>query len=237
MPEAYTQFGKRESWTPEERELFLKVNTELLPKGNVDAVVWIEGDKDDRVKKTIEVFEHYNKKPLIVLSGGVKGNPFRPDKDTNPDGGNIPAEEIQKIFLEQGIPEDKIILEDQSQNAPEQAENVIRLAKENSWQRIVLVASTWHQLRLFLTFVNQLIIQEAEGIELINHPENTYPVDRLVPGRGKNTLEMIQEDLWRINRYPEDISRPAEGLKYLNRFQKDLDPLPENLNPILEKMA
>jgi len=174
---------------------------------------------------------------LIVLSGGVKGNPFRPDKDTNPDGGNIPAEEIQKIFLEQGIPEDKIILEDQSQNAPEQAENVIRLAKENSWQRIVLVASTWHQLRLFLTFVNQLIIQEAEGIELINHPENTYPVDRLVPGRGKNTLEMIQEDLWRINRYPEDISRPAEGLKYLNRFQKDLDPLPENLNPILEKMA
>ncbi len=223
MLKQYNEFGKRDSWTPEERELFLKVNTEILPEGKVDAVVWIEGDADDRVKKTIEVFNYYNQEPQIILSGGLKDNPFRPDKDANPDGGNIPSWEIKEKFLEQGIDENKIILEDKSQNAPEQARNVISLCKEKEWKRIVLIASTWHQVRLFLTFVKQIELQKAKEIELINQPENRFPGDRVIPGRGKNTVDMIKEELWRIEKYVDDVSRPKEGLKYLKNCNKFFD--------------
>lgn len=235
MYHPYPTFDSRDWWTPDERELFIKVNSEVLA-GIPDAIVWVEGDADDRVRRSVELFEQFNGTVPIVLTGGVKGNPYRPDADIHPDGGNIPAWEIKEFFLNAGVPEDKVILEPASLNARDQAINVVKMAKENGWKRLVLVASTWHQPRLFLTFVKQLHVQGAEDIELINQSEMRFPLDRQIPGRGKNTLEMIREDLWRITKYIENGSVvPAEdGLRYMGSWpKKEFAPPTENVENLL----
>ncbi|MFB6181541.1 MAG: YdcF family protein [Candidatus Magasanikbacteria bacterium] len=238
QPKSYDEFDKREWWNEAEKEIFKKVTAEKLPESVPDAVVWIEGDARDRVDKTMEVLEYYNHKPKLILSGGLEGNPYRPDSDLRPDGGNIPSWEIKEEFLERGVDKENIILEDESRNGLEQAINDVEIAKKRDYDSLVLVASTWHQPRLFLTFVNQLHEQDALDIELINQPETSYPLDRKIPGRGKDTLEMLQEDLWKITEYNENgtVAKAEVELEYLERFEKEYEEVSEKIEEIVEEI-
>ena len=234
----YNEYDQRDWWNEAEREIFIKTNTEILPEETSDAVVWIEGDAKDRAEKTIEVFNHYGQEPNLILSGGLEGNPYRPDADKYPNGGNIPSWKMKEEFLKRNIPENKIILEDESLNALDQAINVVNIAKERGFNSIVLVASMWHQPRLFLTFVKQLHEQNVLDIELINQPETKYSLDREIPGRGKNTTEMIKEDLWRITRYNDNntVAVAEKGLKYLENFDKKYREKSDKIKKVLDEI-
>jgi uncharacterized SAM-binding protein YcdF (DUF218 family) len=238
QPESYDEFNYRDWWNEAEKEIFENVSTEKLPESVPDAVVWIEGDAKDRVDKTMEVLDYYDHKPKLILSGGLEGNQYRPDSDLRPDGGNIPSWEIKEEFLKRGVDEENIILEDGSRNGLEQAINDVEIAKRRGFDSLVLVASTWHQPRLFLTFVDQLHEQDALDIELINQPEISYPLDRQIPGRGKDTLEILKEDLWKITKYNENgtVAKAKVGLEYLERFNKEYGDKGEKIEEVFEEI-
>ncbi len=128
-----------------------------------DALVLLEGDGYNRVPHAAVL---YFKKiaPAIVVSGGI-------DNQTN---GSFPGTLLVKRLEELGVKKTHIIVEDKSQHTREQAELVLKLAKERGWKRIVLIASHYHQYRAFLTFLK--VRQENEyTIDIINSPAQDLP--------------------------------------------------------------
>jgi hypothetical protein len=190
-----------------------------------DAVIWLEGDVDDRVAKCIELIQR-NYAPTIVLSGG---NP-------QPEVGAIPSWDMKKTFLDAGIPEEKIVLEDQSKHTKQQAENVLRIAQERGWTKIILVASPYHQIRAFLTFLAELQkIGLADRIKMMNAPADVSWF-REVSGRGREAVDLFtQEESPRIQEYQEkgDVAQVEEGIAYLQHWKESKDSTNPHLNTLI----
>ncbi len=113
--------------SPEIHELFELVMNEQAQEA--DAVVWLEGDGSDRGAKCIELLRA-GFSDTIVLSGGVE-NKLGEE--------NLPAAAMASWLKEQGIEHKTIIEEGRSQHTRGQAEEVLELAKQKGWKRILLV--------------------------------------------------------------------------------------------------
>jgi len=72
-------------------------------------------------------------------------------------------------ILSKGIPNNAIIHEDKSLNTKDQAFEVLKIANNNSWKKLILVASHEHQYRAYLTFLRQVIDLNNDTI-LYNSP-------------------------------------------------------------------
>lgn len=127
------------------------------PLKKADAIVVLEGDGFYRLAKAKRLFnENWSK--LIVISGGI-------DKK---ECGSFPVESMKEKLVG-AVSENCIILEKRSTNTHEQALEVINMALQNKWKRIILVASHYHQFRAFLTFLK--VAQERDKeLEIINAP-------------------------------------------------------------------
>ena len=123
-----------------------------------DAIILLEGDGFDRFRKAVSLYKQ-GKAPKIVFSGNI----------TDYDYGSYPFEEVLPRMLEAGVPEDDIIHEDKSLNTREQAVEVVRMAQERGWKKLILVASHEHQYRAYLTFLRE-VLDSKSGITLYNAP-------------------------------------------------------------------
>ena len=154
-----------------------------------DAIILLEGDGFDRFRKAVSLYKQ-GKAPKIVFSGNI----------TDYDYGSFPFAEVLPRMLEEGVPEDDIIHEDKSLNTREQAVEVVRMAQERGWKKLILVASHEHQYRAYLTFLRE-VLDSKSGITLYNAPARN--LDWFVDKGWGTRFERLEAEILRIEKYTE----------------------------------
>jgi len=132
------------------------VDNDCLRKS--DAIILLEGDGYYRFQKAVELYRK-GIAEKIVFSGNII------DKDY----GSFPYEEVKPFILAGGVPEEDLIHENKSLHTRQQAVEVVKMAMENGWKRLALVASHEHQYRAYLTFLRE-VLDTKSGIILYNAP-------------------------------------------------------------------
>lgn len=141
--------------TDREKCIALIDNDILRPS---DAIVLLEGDGLNRYQKAVDLFKS-RIASKIVFSGGI----------TDYEYGSFPLMDVLPHLLRTGVPHDAIIHENKSLNTREQAVEVVKLALDNNWKSLVLVASHEHQYRAYLTFLRE-VLDTGSNIILYNAP-------------------------------------------------------------------
>lgn len=154
-----------------------------------DAIILLEGDGFDRFRKAVSLYKQ-GKAPKIVFSGNI----------TDYDYGSYPFAEVLPRMLEAGVPEEDIIHEDKSLNTREQAVEVVRMAQERGWKKLILVASHEHQYRAYLTFLRE-VLDLKSGITLYNAPARN--LDWFVDKGWGTRFERLEAEILRIEKYTE----------------------------------
>jgi len=169
-----------------DRELIMAIvdNDCLKPS---DAIILLEGDGFHRFPKAVDLYKKgYGKK--IVFSGAVVQKEY----------GSYPFEEVKPFILNAGVPEEDLIHEDKSLQTQQQAVEVVKMAMENGWKRLVLVASHEHQYRAYLTFLRQ-VLDSKSGIILYNAPVRN--LDWFVDSGWGMRFDRLKAEIERIEKY------------------------------------
>ena len=179
------------------------------PKLRADAVVVLSGDGEARVDMALNVFTEGGA-PLIVLSGGLDAPPF-----------SLTAQALARNAIEKGIAPDRLVLEADSGNTRQQAVNVVAMAMDRGWTKLLLVASHYHSFRAFLTFVRAL--RDAGQLETIRvMPATADHVSwfKLAPvGMSESRRSLLDSEFQKIEEYANDVATYAEGLAYLEFWE------------------
>lgn len=170
--------------TDREKILAIVDNDCLTPS---DAIILLEGDGFDRFRQAVSLYKQ-GMAPKIVFSGNI----------VDYDYGSYPFSEILPLMLKEGMPEQDIIHEDKSLNTREQAVEVVRMAQEYGWKKLILVASHEHQYRAYLTFLRE-VLDTKSGITLYNAPARNL---NWFEDKGWGTrFNRLQAEIDRIERY------------------------------------
>lgn len=176
------------------------VNNDIIKKS--DAIVLLEGDGLNRCQRAIELYRA-DFADKIVFSGVAD----------NPSYGSFPLSKMQPIFDSSSIPATDIIHENISTNTMEQANEVIKMAINNNWRRIILVASPYHQYRAYLTFLRS-ILDSNSSIILYNAPAKNLPwfTDA---GWGRR-FDLLDQEFKKIKKYSalSHLATLEEVIKY-----------------------
>ena len=170
--------------TDREKILAIVDNDCLTPS---DAIILLEGDGFFRYQEAVSLYKK-GVAPKIVFSGNI----------VDYDYGSYPFSEILPLMLKEGMPEQDIIHEDKSLNTREQAVEVVRMAQEYGWKKLILVASHEHQYRAYLTFLRE-VLDTKSGITLYNAPARNL---KWFEDKGWGTrFNRLQAEIDRIERY------------------------------------
>lgn len=175
-----------------------------------DAVVCLEGDGYNRLDKTIEIFKNGLARN-IVISGGYNFPPFC-----------IRAELLAEEIIKKNIPKNKVILEKKSKNTYEQGLEVLKIAKEKNWGKIILVASHFHQPRAYLAFLKAMQDLNIK-IHIFNAPaKELFWFDKT--DAGLTRLQLLEEELNKIKKYIKTghLIEIEEALNYQKWQEKQL---------------
>lgn len=181
------------------------ITSEIPEKSN--AIIWLQGNKYDRGEKVLELY-HKGFAPLIV----VTGNSIRVVEDDD-----IHIDDVMDWLKDRGIDKSAILVDDQSINTLDQAQHVVAIAQERLWKKILLVGSTYHQLRVFLTFLKQARVQGWQG-RIINQPAH-IDWEAKPSGRSKTAQELFQEETEKAEKYKENIATVEKGIEYFKNEQ------------------
>lgn len=144
------------------REEFIAlVSNEALQ--NADVIVLLEGDGLFRIPHAVNLYKN-GWAPRILFSGGID----------NKATGSFPKTEVAPELKKLGVKEEDIIFEDKSQHTRDQAVFVMDMAGEMGWEKMILVASHYHQYRAFLTFL-KVRQEKSLGVRIINSPARDMP--------------------------------------------------------------
>lgn len=193
---------------------FQKLHSLLLDEKpeKADVVVWLQGDRYDRGKKILEIYKAKYAE-LIVISG----NNILIGPKTRFGENNIGLPEMRNFLIKGGINKKNIIVDDGALNTKNQSTNIIKLAKKNAWKKIILVSSSYHQPRAFLSILKaiQIVGYDCKIINQSYYVKNNMTVS----GRKVNTSELIKNEISKINKYQlkGDISSYEEGFDYIDR--------------------
>ena len=154
-----------------------------------DAIILLEGDGFHRFQKAVDLYKKgYGKK--IVFSGAIVQKEY----------GSYPFEEVKPFIIKAGVPEEDLIHEDKSLQTQQQAVEVVKMAMENGWNRLALVASHEHQYRAYLTFLRQ-VLDSKSGIILYNAPVRN--LDWFVDSGWGMRFDRLKAEFERIEKYSE----------------------------------
>ena len=128
-----------------DKEKFISILSNSIIKKS-DAIILLEGDGIYRVKKACDLY-HKGYASNLVFSGNAHNLKY----------GSYPFnEDVKNEFKKYNIDPNIVIHENKSLYTKQQAQEVIQLALKNKWNKLILVASNFHQYRAFLTFVQEL---------------------------------------------------------------------------------
>ena len=169
-----------------DREIIMAIvdNDCLKPS---DAIILLEGDGFHRFQKAVELYKQRLGKK-IVFSGNIVQKEY----------GSYPFKEIKPLILEAGVPKEDLIHEDKSLHTQQQAVEVVKMATENGWKKLALVASHEHQYRAYLTFLRQ-VLDSKSGIILYNVPVKN--LDWFVDNGWGMRFDRLKAEFERIERY------------------------------------
>ncbi len=166
-------------------KLQVLIDNETVSKA--EAIICLEGDGLERLKFSAELFKKKLAKKILV-SGGYSHLPF-----------SLPAEKSAKELMKMGISAKDMILENKSQDTYQQGQEAMKIIKKNKWQKVILVASLFHQLRAFLTFLKAM--QDVRlKIKIFNASvKNLAWFEKT--SLGKTRFELLAEELEKIEQY------------------------------------
>jgi len=171
---------------------------------HADAIVFLQGDRLDRVQKVRELYESgFANTVFITGNNELVGRGKRNEEN------DMHLSELKGWLVGHGIPEKVMIIDDQSMNTSGQAINTIRLAKEKGWPALLVVTSPFHVLRAYLTFLKQANKQGWKGhiiMQVADLPWGTPP-----SGRTKTAKEMLAIEMEKIKKYAKDIATIEES--------------------------
>ena len=169
-----------------DREIIMAIvdNDCLKPS---DAIILLEGDGFHRFQKAVDLYKKSLGKK-IVFSGAIVQKEY----------GSYPFEEVKPFILNAGVPEEDLIHEDKSLQTQQQAVEVVKMAMENGWKRLALVASHEHQYRAYLTFLRQ-VLDSKSGIILYNAPVRN--LDWFVDSGWGMRFDRLKAEIERIEKY------------------------------------
>lgn len=169
-----------------DREIIMAIvdNDCLKPS---DAIILLEGDGFHRFQKAVDLYKKGLGKK-IVFSGAIVQKEY----------GSYPFEEVKPFILNAGVPEEDLIHEDKSLQTQQQAVEVVKMAMENGWKRLALVASHEHQYRAYLTFLRQ-VLDSKSGVILYNAPVRN--LDWFVDSGWGMRFDRLQAEFERIEKY------------------------------------
>lgn len=186
------------------------------PLINSNVVVCLTGDGVGRMLEGLKLLkEGWAKNMLIVGSNSLLSS--------NPQAG---ADEIKNFLVLNNVEawgvQDRITTAEGA-NTLEQAENASHACKKENWKTGILVASSYHLPRAFLTFLNTL--------EKMGHEMKIIPHASPSPWYGKNEeiavepaeggRRFLEEELPRIVRYQEkgDITSWTQLEEYFRKYK------------------
>ena len=171
----------------EREQIIALIDNDTL--GVSDAIVLLEGDGLNRYQKAVDL---YNGKwaDKIIFSGGI----------TDYEYGSFPYTDVLPHILDTGVPHHAIIHENKSLNTREQAIEVVKMALENGWQKLILVATHEHQYRAYLTFLRE-VLDKCPALILYNAPVRNLPWFSKNPWGRR--FDRLQQEFDRIEKYSQ----------------------------------
>lgn len=166
--------------------LSIIVNTDAVKKA--DAIILLEGDGYHRVESAVRMYTE-GFAPVIVVSGGaVHQGSF-----------TVPAPALAEKIVRAGIPQRRVIVEAESRSTREQAVAVMKIARENKWKKIILVASAFHQVRAYLTFLQAMKEMHMKFV-IFNAPVRGLPWFRETSSE-RTRIALLASEMEKINVY------------------------------------
>lgn len=184
-----------------EREIFISlVDNDKIAKS--DVIILLEGDGYNRCETAIKLYQ--NKfADKILFSGGV----------SNHSNGSFEFNLIHPLLIKKGVNEFDIIYENESKNTLEQAINVLKIAKDQMWEKLILVASNYHQYRAYLTFL-KIIQLENLDILIYNFPARDLSWFEINPWGTR--YDLLIDEFEKINQYSKKghLATFQDAIKY-----------------------
>jgi uncharacterized SAM-binding protein YcdF (DUF218 family) len=115
-------------------------------------VVVSGGDTDARIAEGVKLYLQ-GWSPKIIFSGAAA------------EGDVSNALAMKRIAVNQGVPEEDILIEEKSKTTTENADYTSEIIQENGFHSIILVTSPYHQRRAYTHFRNAL----GDEFIIINH--------------------------------------------------------------------
>lgn len=189
------------------------VNDNSRHFNGTDAIVVFTGDGFLRIREAMRLY-HSNLAPFLVIIG--------PDSLLCRESLN--AEEYKNWILQQSaVGNDKNILAVNGQSyTHKQAEQVIRLLKNNDWQKLILVISAFHMPRAYMTVIKHLAMAELlDHITVIPHAVTdnwTIASREMVVEPIDQFTRFWAEEFPRIHKYKETVATWVELANYLKQI-------------------
>jgi uncharacterized SAM-binding protein YcdF (DUF218 family) len=119
-----------------EQETLAPADAIVILGGGINTRTGLLGFKtEERVRSGVKIFAQ-GLAPIIVVTGGKVGkNPYA----------EAPA--MARLLQNLGVVENQIVQEDQAQNTLENAANVMLIAREKNWKKIIILTSDFHTSR------------------------------------------------------------------------------------------
>lgn len=169
----------------------------------------LSGDGTVRADTACQLFAQGGA-PLIVCSGGVDNPPH-----------SLTARDLKTKLIEKGVAPGRILLENESTNTREQANNVVDMAVENEWKRLLIVASPYHVYRAFLTFLKALQEKSLTDVHLVPVAASQAKWWDTPEGTGWTRMDLLEGEFSKIDAYRKKghVASYADGLAYLERWE------------------
>ena len=167
-----------------------------------DAIILLEGDGLNRFEHAINL--HLSGfSDTIVFSGGT----------VNYEYGSYPFDEIKPLIEDFNLVNLNLIHEDKSQNTKEQAIEIIKIVKQENWQKIILVASHYHQYRAYLTFLKTI---QDSNLNLILYNSPVSNLKWFEKSRWGMRFDLLESEFIKIEKYMAqgDLSSYEYAIEY-----------------------
>ncbi|EFH85689.1 YdcF family protein [Ktedonobacter racemifer] len=97
-----------------------------------------------------------------------------------------------------GVPDDAIVLEEESLHTRETAEYVLDIVQKHKWYKIILVTSPFHQLRTYLTFAKVFLPYDIQISNYYADSDSWHPMAWFL---SKSNRELLDSEMKRIQMY------------------------------------